>query len=210
MNAAPLACRGRRVTMRRMLTPDKRDHYRLDDEVAVTWRPVTRIEVESTRARDHFETGPSFPLLKELYKLDLEARELLREMAPANKDLGNFLGNLNRRVELLARAMVAAEGERNSFDTPVRLSQGGISFLTDELLATGTCLALKLVFRESILGLTLFAEVRHCRLAEDSERYVVGTRFVRLDPGEEELIQRHIIHRQAEERRARLRGTDTP
>ncbi|MDZ7686594.1 MAG: PilZ domain-containing protein [Gammaproteobacteria bacterium] len=192
-----------------MLTPDKRAHYRLADHIQVRYKHVSQDETKNDDAAGFFSTGEStgetLSILKELYRLDLEARETVRRMLANDRDMANFLGNLNRRVTLLGQAMRASEGDAASFDAPVRLSEGGISFLADELLDTGAHLALKLSFRDSLLALATFAEVRHCRLADDGECYVIGTRFVSLGPSDQELIQRYIIHRQAEERRARLR-----
>ena len=187
-----------------MLTPDKRDHYRLSDNVRVRYRLVSKTRVADDPG-EFFKRSETFPILKQLYRLDLEAREMLREIDSKNRDMASFLANLNRRLELMGQAMRLGEGEPMDFESPVRISQGGISFIADELLSAGTYLALKLSFRDSLLALATFAEVRHCRLAEDGERYVVGTKFVSLPAADEELIQRYIIHRQAEERRARLR-----
>lgn len=187
-----------------MLTPDKRDHYRLEDHVRVRYRHVSVSQLADDPG-ELFKHSESFPILKQLYRLDLESREMLRAIDAKNRELANFLGNLNQRVELLATAMRASDGEPGGFDSPARISEGGISFVGDKLIATGSHLALRLHFRDSLLALAAFAEVRHCRLAEDGERYVVGTRFVSLPPGDRELIQRYIVHRQAEERRARLR-----
>lgn len=188
-----------------MLTPDKRDHYRLADHIDVKFRHVSR----SQTADDPnllFRSGETFPVLKELYRLDLESREMLRQIDSKNRDMANFLGNLNRRMELMGQALRMHDGDSVEFESPARISQGGVSFIGEDLIATGSTLALKLSFRDSLLALAAFAEVRHCRLAEDGERYVIGTRFVSLPPQDEQLIARYIIHRQAEERRAMMRS----
>lgn len=190
-----------------MLTPDKRDHFRLVDHILVRYRHVPTAVLKSESPEAFFDTGPGFTLRKELYRLDVEAREQLRDLSRRDRDMGAFLGNLNQRVELLAKGMLADDVEPDDFEAPAKISRGGISFLTDELLTRGSPLALKLVFRSSLLAFAAFAEVRHCRLAEDGEQYVVGTRFIDLDPATDALVERYIIHRQAEDRRARLRGS---
>ena len=190
----------------RMLTPDKRDHYRLADHIQVKYRHVSRQDTLAGSPERFFKGSSIFPILKELYRLDLEARETLRGMSKTDKETADFLANLNQRVVLLGQAMRVAEGEPTQFDAPARISQGGISFIGDELIPAGSLLALRLSFRDSLIALAAYAEVRHCRLAEDGERYVVGARFESLDTGDEKLIQRYIIHRQAADRRSRLRS----
>ncbi|HKI75514.1 MAG TPA: PilZ domain-containing protein [Pseudomonadales bacterium] len=184
---------------------DKRDHYRIEDDIQVGWKVVHAGEVDAGRPIEHFETSPLFPLLTELYQLNLEAEDILREVTAQNRQLGGFLHNLDRRVALLARAIVTSEAGTSSLASPARISEGGISFITGQLLPTGTHLAMKLMFSSRLLGIACFGEVRHSRLVESRDDYLVGARFVNLDDATRTLIQRHVLHRQAEERRARLR-----
>lgn len=184
---------------------DKRDHYRIDDDIQVTWKVVRQSAVQDTNAVAYFETSASFPLLRDLYQLDLEASDMLRVINEGNRQLGAFLHNLSHRIELLSRAVLVNDIGEDPAAQAARLSIGGISFVTDELLSPGTTLALKLVFRSRVFGFTCFGEVRHSRLIEARDGYIVGVRFLDLEEGIRNLIQRHILHRQAEERRERLR-----
>ncbi len=189
-----------------MLTPDKRDHYRLADHIHVRYRLVSGADLDTDPA-GYFSTAGAIETVKELYRLDLEAKDSLRKIALKDKALGDFLANLNRQVKLLGQTALLHEGEPTSFNSPAMISQGGISFVGEELLPRGSYLAIRLLFRDSLLALMAFAEVRHCRLAEQAERYIIGTRFIDLPHEDEQLIQRYIIHRQAEDRRKRPGST---
>lgn len=186
---------------------DKRDHYRLDDNIQVTYQVVSQTDVDTTPPESHFGDGRAFLLLKDLYRLDLESREILREVSDENHRLGDFLGNLNQRFERLAKAVLAdAIDAGPDLEWQARISEGGISFIAPELLPAGTTLALRMLFHPGLLGLAAFGKVRHCRLIADREDYVVGVEFTRCDPDSRQLIQRHILHRQAQARRERIRA----
>ena len=144
-------------------------------------------------------------MLRDLYLLDLEAGEILRTIDANDRNLASFLHNLNKRVELLGRTVAATETAISPSVQTTRISEGGISFVTNELLPVESTLALKLLFKQHLLGLTCFGSVKHCRLVEDGEAYVTGINFIDLDAQSQKLLSRHIIRRQSEERRARLR-----
>lgn len=184
---------------------DKRDYYRLPDKILIEFQHITERDVENASADDFFTSDPNFHLLRDIYELQLESSELLRGLTQQNRQLGSFLHNLDRRVEILARSMVQTQSERDGLsDRQAEISEGGVSFLHGTLIEPGQFLALRMLFQPSCLGLACFAEVRHCQLEDDE--YRIGTRFSGADYRTQRLLSRHIISKQAAERRARLKG----
>jgi hypothetical protein len=188
-----------------MLGIEKRDYHRIDDTIGVIYAIVSPADIESTRPQDHLDLPVTFGLLRELYSLGLEAETTLREVSARDQQTGKFLSNLNRRMELIARAATERDLELPGSTQSARIGEGGVSFVTDELLARGTLLALGLRFRPEMLGLVAFGEVRHSRLSDKDENYIAGVRFTHMDDDFQQLIARHIIHRQSIERRERLK-----
>ncbi|MCB1644401.1 MAG: PilZ domain-containing protein [Pseudomonadales bacterium] len=184
---------------------DQREFYRLPDNISVDYRLIPPSALLNSSPSDHFELPDSFHWLREVYELEMEATELLRGIADKQRMLGAFLHNLNRRMEILSRSAMARDSGIPEVNQETYISEGGLSFLNGELVREDSRLALQLVFHPSLLGLTCFAEVRDCRLSEDGGQYRVGVRFLDLDMTSQRLISRHIIRRQSEERRKRLR-----
>ncbi|MFT4721789.1 MAG: hypothetical protein ACI9SB_002968 [Candidatus Azotimanducaceae bacterium] len=188
-----------------------RDSFRLSDQIHVDYQRVSKTAINSTDAGSHFGLDGSFYLLRDIYELELESAELLRAITDQNRQLGSFLQNLNKRVDILCRSISGNKDENTAQVNPEALiSEGGLSFISDELINPGEHLALMLVFHPSTLGLTCFCEVRHCRLTEDhltggQVNYRVGIKFINLDTTNQRLISRHIIRAQGDERRNRLR-----
>jgi hypothetical protein len=182
---------------------DKRDYYRLNDTILIEFQHVTERDCESADAGDFFTSDPNFHLLRDIYELQLESRELLRAVNQQNPQLGSFLSNLDKRVEILARGVLQQSSQQQSLmQRQTEISEGGLSFLNESLIEPGQHLAMRLLFQPSYLGLACFVEVRHCQL-EDHE-YRIGARFSQSDYRTQRLISRHIISRQAEDRRTRL------
>ncbi|MCB1691895.1 MAG: PilZ domain-containing protein [Pseudomonadales bacterium] len=184
---------------------DRRDYYRIHDNIEVECKVIHRSDLASTAPTDHFDVTPSFSLLADLYTMELEAQDMLRKIAARDRDLGSFLHNVSNRLARMSQVIAAGEFEQPEARSPARISEGGISFVNQDLLRVGSPVVLKLLFKPSTLGIIVFGEVRHCRFLDDSEDYVVGVRFLDMDLNLRGLVSRHIIRRQAEERRERLR-----
>ncbi|MFT4712344.1 MAG: hypothetical protein ACJAVI_002126 [Candidatus Azotimanducaceae bacterium] len=195
---------------------DKRDYYRLNDQVQVSYQIVSSADVKTHAPDAFFDLPLGFHITREIYELELEARELLRGITDNNRQLGSFLHNLNKKIELLAHAvasgnlasdnLVADKQEAVSRDdSNTIISEGGLSFHSKELINKGEFLALKLVLHPSLVGITSFAEVRHCRIEEQESTYQVGVQFLNLSLNSQRLVSRHILRRQSDERRNRLR-----
>ena len=193
---------------------DKRDYFRLADQIYVGYQRVNKGAISTTEASSHFDLDASFHLLRDIYELELESVELLRGISDKHRQLGSFLQNLNKRVDILCRAVSANSSANSSshnkagtaqINPEALISEGGLSFISEELINPGEHLALMLVFQPSTLGLTCFCEVRHCRLTEDSAHYRIGIKFINLITTDQRMISRHIIRVQSDERRRRLR-----
>ena len=165
---------------------------------------VSESDTASGNADDFFTSDPNFHLLRDIYELQLESKELLRGITQENRSLGRFLSNLDARVDLVAKAIMHASlGElRGLKECDAEISEGGLSFLNSELLQKGQCLAIRMLFQPSYLGLACFGEVKHCQLVE--HQYRIGVEFKHPDMQTQRIISRHIISRQSEQRRARL------
>ncbi len=187
---------------------DKRDYYRLNDQVEITYRIVHRSDVRDTEPDDFFELPAGFHVTRGIYELGMEANEMLRGITDSNRQLGSFLHNLNKRIEILAHSVAAAnqpiadaEEDKNTV-----ISEGGLSFHCNQLINKGEFLAIKMVLHPSLVGITSFAEVRHCGIIEKESTYQVGIQFLNLSLNNQRLISRHILRRQSDDRRRRLRA----
>ena len=185
---------------------DKRTFFRLSDPVEVDSVLVSKSDVATKNVYDFFESDSSFHIQRELHDLTLESKEILRSITQSDRQLGSFLNNLNKRIELLGKGLSPSRNSlSNQYDDVTQISEGGISFISQKMINEGDHLALKLIFHPTLLGILSFSVVKHCRLLSESHEYRIGAEFINLSHHDQRLLGRHIIQRQAEERRERLR-----
>jgi hypothetical protein len=184
---------------------ERRSYLRINDLASVSHQVVSDEQAKKFTAQSLLGLDANFGLRRQLYKLELEARELQREISEKDRKLGSYFHNLNQRLEILTQA-VPGVGSSATDDTPTNvldLSPAGLSYLTKEVFPANDLLALKLSFKHASLGLACYGRICYNQLAED-DFYRIGVQFISLDPTEEALLARHISALQAEERRKRL------
>lgn len=184
-----------------MRSIERRSYLRIEDAAAVTYKAVSEEQFRQQSVESVMGLDSSFSLRKQLFKLELDARELQRELSERDRKLGSYIHNVNQRMEVMTAAVVNLDqGEpRNLVD----LSPAGVSFLVKEAFPADDLLAVKVSFHNVSLGIACYAMVRYS-LIDDRAGYRLGVQFISADVTTENLIERHISAIQAEERRKRL------
>lgn len=186
---------------------ERREYYRIEDRVALEINPLSRSGQAGEEAAA--DTSPLFDLLSELHVSEFESQHLLRQLDERDRVLNSFLKALTKRIDLLGRVVAhTALGELGE-PQPVRLSEGGVEFISYQDFAQGELLSVKMVLMPQAAGLLLRARVTHCDPAGDG-RFVIGTEFVNLPDAQRQLLARHVLQRQAQQRRQALEQSETP
>lgn len=190
-----------------MSTPDaddRREYYRIEDTLALEFRPLREDEIQSTEVLQ--DDSALFNLLSDLHLTDFESQHLLRHIHERDRPLASYLKVINKRIDLIAQALTQSLLREIGPARKVTLSEGGIDFRDAQSLAVGQALALKIVLLPQGLGLLLRAKVTHCQQQVEGD-YAIGTEFDILGDAQRQLLARHILQRQALERRlAKARG----
>jgi hypothetical protein len=177
---------------------DRREYYRIDDTIALDFTLLS--DADALASDELHDSSPLFNLLSDLHLMDFESQHLLRHISERDRTLANYLKVINKRIDLLGQAV--AQSLLRDIGTPrkVSLSEGGVSFTNSQHIAIGSHLAIKMVLMPQALGLLLRAKVIHCR-AHPGQAFEIGTEFEALTDAQRQLLARHILQRQALERR---------
>jgi hypothetical protein len=177
---------------------DRREYYRIDDCIALDFTLLSGANAQATEVLHN--ASPLFNLLSDLHLLDFEAQHLLRQISERDRSLGNYLKVMNKRIDLLGQAL--AQNLLRDIGAPrqVTMSENGISFNHLQEIAIGSHLAIKMVLMPQALGLLLRGKVVNCRRRDDGQ-FEVGVEFEALTDAQRQLMARHILQRQALERR---------
>ncbi|MGE8337883.1 PilZ domain-containing protein, partial [Pseudomonas laurylsulfatiphila] len=126
-------------------------------------------------------------------------QHLLRQINERDRNIAAFLKSQNKRIDLLSQVIAITVLGQIGEPQPVIISEGGIDFQHPSPIAAGAHLSVKLVLMPQALGLLLRARVTHCDRKGDG--YDVGTEFEHLTDAQRQLLARHILQKQAQERR---------
>lgn len=176
---------------------DRREYYRIEDTIALEIRPLTATEAAGQEVLQ--DASPLFNLLSELHLSEFESQHLLRQISERDRTIAAFLKSQNKRIDLLSQVIAITVLGQIGEPQPVIISEGGIDFQHPSPIATGAHLSVKLVLMPQALGLLLRARVTHCDRKGDG--YDVGTEFEHLTDAQRQLLARHILQKQAQERR---------
>ncbi|UAW96974.1 PilZ domain-containing protein [Halopseudomonas nanhaiensis] len=185
------------------VSDDKRDFFRIQDTLVLDYRRVPGPDVDAEFA----EHSPLLGLLSDLHRLDYESQHLLRQIAERDRALANYLKVINKRIDLIGKAVSLQLGEESGNPTKVTLSEGGMAFDSSEAIEPGTWLALRMVLQPTPLGLAVTACVIRCKPLSGSAGWNIAVSFDGLDDQQRQLLARHILQKQAQDIRAAKLGS---
>lgn len=177
---------------------DRREYYRIEDTIALDFSLLSGPQALASDALH--DASPLFNLLSDLHLMDFESQHLLRHISERDRTLANYLKVMNKRIDLLGQALAQNLLRDIGAARQVSMSEGGISFNHGQAIEPGSHLALKMVLMPQALGLLLRARVMHCQVREDGQ-FEIGTEFEALTDAQRQLLARHILQKQAQQRR---------
>ena len=176
---------------------NRRQYFRVENKAAVD---VSARKPEQSAA-ECFELSPEFGLISEFQLLDVESKHLLRAITDKDKNLGQFLKVMNKKLDSLSRVL-ALNNQQCSSDNiqTINLSEGGLALKTDTQYSKGQAVAIKLILLPSYSGLILEGDVLSCR--GDAPPYEIHVAFTSISEAHQQLIARHIMRVQSQNRDA--------
>ena len=186
---------------------DRREYYRIEDRIALEISPLSAADALGTDLLQ--DDSHLFNLLSELHLSEFESQHLLRQLSEKDRTLAAFLKAQNKRIDLLSAVIAQILIGEIGAPQPVILSEGGVEFDNPEAYEPGARVAVKMVLMPRASGLLLRAKVIHCKKKADGQ-YEIGTEFVDMSDAQRQLLARHILQRQQQQRRQALEQTDPP
>lgn len=174
---------------------NRRQYFRVIDHVSIE---IAKID-EHHLAAEQFELLPEFGLISEFQLLDVESKHLLRALTDKDKNLGQFLKIMNKKLDALARVIslnhqiIPAASIKE-----VNLSEGGISLTSHDCYLKHDKLAIKLVLLPNYSGLLIEGRVLCCTKTDDS--YSLHIEFLDISEAHQQLIARHIMRIQSQQK----------
>jgi hypothetical protein len=170
---------------------ERREYFRVEDQLILRYRVVPADAPLHSTAERHFDNSEIFELLRELRHIDQEHNNVLRTLAEQNRELGLYLKNMNRKIELVANALASVDQlQQGQKPQLASISESGLAFEAEPRLEVGATLALEMILLPQHTALALYGEVVMNR-DQPPARSVVA--FQRLRESDRQILARHIL-----------------
>lgn len=185
---------------------ERRSFVRIDDDVVLKYRKADISELQHNEGKQLADTS-NFTIKARFACIDQKIRPARYALEQRSAELVTYLKAIDEKLNLLAD--LAFETEHDLIDLPtqkVSLSAGGTSFLTQKPLELGILLELWLLLLPSHTGIISYANVIYCKRAgSDGGQYPykVGVEFKNIREEDADLITRHVLKKEADDRRRR-------
>jgi hypothetical protein len=174
---------------------NRRQYFRVVDHASIE---IAKID-EQHSAAEQFELLPEFGLISEFQLLDVESKHLLRTLTDKDKNLGQYLKIMNKKLDALARVIsLNHQVIPPESIVEVNLSEGGLSILSQQHFQKNDKLAIKLVLLPNYSGLLLEGRVLSCPKTDD--QFTLHIEFMDISEPHQQLIARHIMRIQSQQK----------
>lgn len=181
---------------------ERRSYFRIDESIAIEYKSVDEITANTAVPELQFPTTASLKLYADLRKIDTENSHLFHQIKETNRALGEYLHNLNRKIDLISHQLVADYKPLPPSKTikQVNLSEGGIAFGSSQKIDINSYIVIRLVFLPSNAGLVVFARIIRCESTTTGE-FQIAAKFHQINDSQQQLIGQQIMHAQMAEKR---------
>ncbi len=183
---------------------ERRQYFRIDDQVRLSWRLLSPAEYGAILARPESERADPCSLVAQFHSISSQAAALLASIRKSQPEVAHYLTLLDKKLDLMGRLIEGANfAEGEGPNAEVNISAGGLAFLSDGPVTTGSHLDLRIILYPSFVCVHPYAEVVYCR-EEQAGQYRIGAEFSVISEPEREALVRHVMaHQSALRRRAR-------
>jgi hypothetical protein len=184
-----------------MSDAERRSFFRINNELALSYKSVDVYTVEHAKAEDQFpEDGQSLHLFAEMQRLNHEASGLLVGLGESNRALADYLALQSKKIDLLANILSSQNQSGDIKPTHVNLSEGGMAFVASKPLYKGSYVALRMMFMGSFSVVICYARVIRCDEKSEDE-YQVALKFLNLSEIQQQALSKNILKAQMRERK---------
>lgn len=184
------------------MSEQRRSYFRIDENIALEYKEVDQHTANQQDVEKLYPDSAALALHGELKKIDSENTQLLYQLKNGNRALGDYLHNLNRKIELLAQQLMSEHKPPalTHITRQVNLSEGGIAFGSSKPIAPDSYVALRLTFLPSYAGLVVFAKIIRCELCKAGD-YQIAAKFYRAKEAQLQIVGQQIMRAQLADRR---------
>lgn len=179
---------------------DRRNYYRIDDEVFLEYRVIEKKQVQELLAGLHSRTHSHNNLVSDINDLSRQTHAQLKNIKKSHPVIARYLGALDEKISLIAQHVSAMEGTgRGKPNRRVNISAGGLAFYSQGQFAPESLLAVSLKLFPSHREILSYGPVVYCNFEPDVEPsmpYRTAINFTFMRETDREALITHILDKQ--------------
>ncbi|BAZ94989.1 hypothetical protein TspCOW1_32000 [Thiohalobacter sp. COW1] len=185
---------------------DRREYFRLDDEVLLDYARVDETQIAALRERIFDRIVDRFTVAATFATSSRTMSRILSSFSAGQPDLARYLKMMDQKLNQLARLFVIEEmnaGEHSV--TQVNLSAGGLVFPSTTEFSPDDMLQLRLALLPAMTGILAIVRVIYCERSAQGNGlpWQVAVEYEYIRESDRDLIASHIMAREAERLRER-------
>lgn len=181
---------------------ERREYFRIPDEVLLQVRPLAEADVPAVVERITDRIPDRFTVAANFAVNSRAMARLLHNISADSTDAARYMKHLDQKLNHLARLFVLEEVEQGEYPRlDVSLSAGGLIFPSSRTFAPGELLELRMVLYPAMTGILTVARVVHCEsheAAADGWHWQVAVEYAHIRESDRDLLCSHIIARETE------------
>lgn len=184
----------------RVLDKEKRNYFRIDDIVRLSYRVVSWEEVRSSQKQKHSSLKDNFTIKTNLDSLSRELQPLYNIIKSGNPNIARYLATLDKKINLLGEYLIEnEETDVNVEPQQVNIGAGGLSFISDKPIIIGAVLEIQMKLPPGNAAIVSYARVISCTGLEDGtkqQEYKIAVEFEFMDDDVRDLLARYILDKE--------------
>jgi len=187
-------------------TDERRRFFRIEDLIHLTYRMIDKSVLEERVKRLDQGLVEQFMVMSSLSSITADMAATLRKIEISDPDLASYLKALDHKIDLIGKTFMIEEVSATANKAePVNLSASGIAFNSNEIIAEGTAVEIKMMLLPSCSGILAYGEVVGNGKVEDDSGFQNQVRidFTHLRDEDRDMLIKHVIKKQGDMLRER-------
>jgi len=194
------------------MSDERREYFRIDDEIALDYRLISDDEVDRLAERIQSRQVDRFTAASSFAATTRQMTHVMHKVQSESAELARCLQALDQKLNMVAQLFVTEEMELNEQPTrEVNLSAGGVAFRAQHEIGMDSLLELRMVLFPSLVGILTVSRVIHCERANDDDRHFpwqIAVVYEHLRESDREHLVRHIMAKETQQLRGERSGKD--
>jgi len=188
------------------MSEERREYFRIDDEVALDYRLISEAEAERLREKIQSRLVDRFTAASSFTATSRQMTHVIHKVHNQSPELARCLQMIDQKLNMIAQLFVSEEINLHEQPTrEVNLSAGGIAFRVQQKIKIDKLLELRMVLFPSLVGVLTVSRVTQCERVDDGNLkfpWQIVVVYEHLRETDRELLVRHIMSKETQQLRS--------